>query len=301
MFGRIVVSALAALTLLGAAPKLVRPVPIKPPPAPAKWAAQCEDFDEWDKPGPPFRIHGRTYYVGTCGISAILIASPDGHVLIDSGTEKGAEAVHANVAWLGFWIGDVKALLMSHEHHDHVGGMAALAKRSGATLVTTAAGEKVMRTGQPSPDDPQFGLVPTMKPVAKVYPMDSTGSVIAARSVFKPVPTPGHTPGAMTWTWESCEGKNCLTIVYADSLSAISADGYRFSDHPEYVEQFRASLYKLAALDCDILITPHPGSSAMRKRTMGGTLVDPNACMTYAMNALERLNARLKQERPDAP
>src|SRR5687767_5418483 len=80
------------------------------------WAEACADWDEWEKPGPPYRIHGNTYYVGTCGISAILISGDDGHVLIDSGTDAGAALVAANIEALGFTLSDVKILLMSHEH-----------------------------------------------------------------------------------------------------------------------------------------------------------------------------------------
>ena len=94
------------------------------------FAQACEDWDEWDKPAEPFLIHGNTWYVGTCGISAILIEGDDGLVLIDTGTAKGSEVVAANIASLGFKITDVKALLGSHEHFDHVGGMARLQQRA---------------------------------------------------------------------------------------------------------------------------------------------------------------------------
>ena len=89
-------------------------------------AAVCKEWDDWDKPAPPVRIHANTYLVGTCGISAILIAGDEGHVLIDSGTEAGAELVAENIRQLGFRLGDIKYLLMSHEHFDHVGGLARL-------------------------------------------------------------------------------------------------------------------------------------------------------------------------------
>ena len=63
---------------------------------------------DWDQPAPPVRIHGNTYLVGTCGISAILVTGSDGHVLIDGGTEKGADVVAANIRQLGFRLRDVK-------------------------------------------------------------------------------------------------------------------------------------------------------------------------------------------------
>jgi metallo-beta-lactamase class B len=107
-----------------------------------QWAAACGDSDEWDRPAPPVRIHGNTYLVGTCGISAILIAGEDGHVLIDAGTEAGAELVADNIRQLGFRLTDIKYLLISHEHFDHVGGIARLQQLTGATLVASAPAEK---------------------------------------------------------------------------------------------------------------------------------------------------------------
>ncbi|MEM9500889.1 MAG: hypothetical protein AAF941_03480 [Pseudomonadota bacterium] len=59
------------------------------------WRTTCKDWDDWEKSGPPYKIFGNTYYVGTCGISAVLVADPDGHILIDTGTRKGAEVVAA--------------------------------------------------------------------------------------------------------------------------------------------------------------------------------------------------------------
>ncbi len=296
MSGRYAICALALLSLGAAArPPALQPVAPKPLPA-ADWARQCADDDGWDKPGPPFRIHGNTWYVGTCGITAILVTSDAGHVLIDSGTEQGAAVVLGNVARAGFWIGDVKLLLMSHEHFDHVGGMALLQKRSGAALATSPAAVPVMRSGEPARDDPQYGRLPRFAGVGKVYPVDAGTTALAARTVFRPLPSPGHTPGAMSWSWQSCDKGKCLSIVYADSFNPISADGYRYSDHPEYVAAFRTALIQLADLDCDILITPHPGSSSMRQRILGSGLIDPSGCMRYAKTMTKRLDDRIAQE-----
>ena len=109
--------------------------------------------------------------------------------------------------------------------------------------------------------------------------------------------TPGHTPGALTWHWVSCDGGVCRSIVYADSLSPISRDDYRFSDHPGYLAAYRASLTKLAALDCDILLTPHPSASGMLDRMAGRTpLENANGCKDYAAAVGKRLDERLAKE-----
>lgn len=288
-------SAMLALSLTACAS--APPAPSSPPSA--EWAASCGDSGDWDTPGPPFRIHANTWYVGTCGIAAILITGNRGHVLIDGGTAKGGELIAANIERLGFRLTDVKLLLHSHEHFDHAAGLAYLQQRSGATLVASPAAAPVLDSGKAGPDDPQHGLHPPF-PAARVGRIVLDGETISLGPIrLKAVATPGHTPGAMTWQWRSClpHGRDCRWLVYADSLSPISADSYRFSDHPAYLAAFRAALDRLGALDCDILLTPHPGASDMRGRLLSSTgLVDSAACRSYAADVRARLDARIATE-----
>lgn len=266
---------------------------------PSNWAATCKDWDEWDKTAPAYRIHGRTYYVGTCGISAILITSDKGHVLIDSGTEKGAKIVLANIRSLGFDPKDIKLLLASHEHFDHVGGMAHIQRETSAPLVFSDDGIKVMRSGIPASHDPQYAELPKMTPVKHLLFLRSGIAKNLLRDYhISPILTPGHAPGAVSYSWESCQNGACKQIVYADSLSAISAEGYRFTDHPKYVAGFRKSLSKLAAVNpCDILITPHPSASDMPARLAGENgLIGTKTCRDLSASLAERLNKRLEKE-----
>lgn len=293
MSGRIVLS-LLSLALLGAAPSVPSPVVEHP------WITACSDQDGWDKPGPPFHIFGNSYYVGTCGIAAILVTSPKGHILIDSGTETGAEVVLANIRALGFKPSDVAILLSSHEHYDHVGGMARLQEATGARVVASAPAARVLTTGRDAPEDPQFGMHPPMRPVARVGVIRTGQKVRYNRDglVLTPLFTPGHTPGATSWQWRSCEGTKCRTLVFADSLSPISSDSYKFAAHPQYVKAYRAGLASLGAVKCDILLTPHPSASGMREKLLHRSLESGGgtACRTYAAAITARLDARLAKE-----
>jgi metallo-beta-lactamase class B len=111
--------------------------------------------------------------------------------------------------------------------------------------------------------------------------------------------TPGHTPGSTTWTWRSCEGARCLNIVYADSLNPVSGEGFRFEP---IAAIFKASIAKVAALPCDVLLTPHPGASDTLERLSSpaaGKRPDPahaGQCADYAAQAKARLEARLASE-----
>ena len=303
MFASLIASAMiAAAAQQVTIPLGKKPRQIERPKAPIEesgplWAETCKDWDEWDKPAPPVRIHANTYLVGTCGISSILVAGEDGHVLIDSGTEAGAELVAANIQSLGFELRDIRFLVISHEHVDHVGGIARLQQLTGATLIASAAAEKVLNSGVPSTDDPQAGM-------HKPFPAATVGRVVGEGSDVRlgnlrlfAMTTPGHTPGATSWRWESCDGGVCRTMVYADSLSAVSRDDYRFSDHAGYLAAFRASIGKIAKGRCEILLTPHPSASQMRDRISGkAPLFDPDGCKNYAASLATKLAERLAKE-----
>jgi metallo-beta-lactamase class B len=290
-----VLSAGLLLTATASAP----PPPESSAGAHAHWTQRCKDWDEWDKAGPPFLIHGQTYYVGTCGISAILIVGDEGHTLIDSGTAVGAGVVAANIKKLGFKLSDVDTLLVTHEHHDHVGGMALLQRLTGARLVASPRAAAVLNSGTSDREDPQAMEHMRFPPahVTDVLDMTDGEARILGATELRAMATPGHTPGALSWQWESCETKErCLTIVYADSLTPVSSDGYRFSDHPAYLAAFRASLARIASLKCDILLSPHPSGSGMRDRLLKGNLVDPQGCKAYAARLSKQLDERLAKE-----
>lgn len=267
------------------------------PSGPAALARACESRDGWSDPAPPARIHGSTYYVGTCGISAILIAGRAGHVLIDSGPADAAPQIAANIERLGLRIRDVRLILSSHEHLDHVGGIAALRRRTGATVAARAAAVPTLTSGTAQAGDPQHGAL-------EPFPAIAVGRTLREGEVVELGPirltvhaTPGHTAGSTSWSWLSCEGRACLTIVYADSVTAVSADGYRFSDHPGEVAAFRRSLARIGSLRCDLLLTPHPRASDLFRRLASGRLTDPAACRAYAARGADLLDERLRQER----
>lgn len=261
------------------------------------WVAQCNGSEDWTKPAPPVRIHGNTYLVGTCGISSILIVGDEGDILIDGGPEAAARLIAANIEQLGFKVQDIRYILHSHEHPDHIGGIAELQQLSRAMLVASAPAAKVFETGRPTQLDPQAS---TLKPI----PTATVGRIIAdgeqvrlGNLLVTAMATPGHTPGALSWRWTSCDGGVCRTIVYADSLSPVSAPNYRFRDHPAYLAAYRASIAKLASSPCEILLTPHPSSSDLAKRlALGRPLWEPDACKNYAAAVSHDLDERLAKE-----
>jgi len=302
MFGSLVLLALAQYAPSFTIPLQKPPAQVEKPIAPIEIAGPrydlaCKGSDDWEKPAPPVRIYGNTYFVGTCGISAILITSREGHILIDGGTEADAELIADNIGKLGFRMADVKFILESHEHSDHVGGLARLQQLSGATLLASPAATTVLRTGIPGQDDPQAEIGKRFPAVRVDGAVDDGQMVRVGDTILTAIATPGHTPGAMSWRWGSCDGGACRQIVYADSLTPVSGDHYRFSDHPAYVQAFRASIAKIAGTECDILITPHPSASAMPDRFAGrAPLENRDACRDFAAARTKALDERLAKE-----
>ena len=262
----------------------------------------CSMCAEWNRPHAPVRVYGNTHFVGTDGLSALLVTSPEGHVLIDGALPESAPLIRANVEALGFRMADVKLILTSHEHYDHAGGLAALQETSGASVVAREPAARVLEAGRSGPDDPQDGDLLPFPAVDRVRRVADGETLRVGPLALTAHATPGHTAGGTTWTWTSCEGGRCLNLVYADSLTPVSADGFRFRDAPTILADFERTFATVERLPCDVLVTPHPSASRLWERVAArdagdaDALVDPAACTRYAATARQRLADRLASE-----
>lgn len=271
---------------------------------------ECSSCEAWNRAHAAVRIFGNSYWVGTEGLGAILITSEEGHILIDGGLPESAPLIERNIRDLGFRIEDVQLILNSHAHYDHAGGLAGLQKVSGAEVAALAPAAATLERGESAPGDPQHGVLLPFPPVSSVRQIDDGDSLRVGGQVVVAHHTGGHTPGGTTWSWISCEDGRCLHLVYADSQTPISADGFLFSSSADYasaIDDFRRGSETLDALRCDILITPHPGASGFWERLSAretgarDALVDPDACRRYAETAREQLERRLERERSGMP
>jgi metallo-beta-lactamase class B len=282
--------------LAGCAPASAQPELPAGTPLP-EFFVQCEEKDGWADPAPPIRLFANVYDVGTCGIVVLLIAGDEGSILIDSGPAEAAPLVAANIRTLGFALDNIEWIVTSHEHHDHVGGLARLQALTGARVAANAAAERQLETGMLDPSDPQAGLLPAYPAIHVDRVMRDGDELVLGPLRLTMHATPAHAPGSTSWTWTSCDGRDCPSIAYVDSITAVSADGYRFSDHPDYVATFRHTLDKIAAIECDFVITPHPSVSQLYERLAGDApLFDDRSCANYAGWGREQLEARLARE-----
>lgn len=262
---------------------------------------QCSNCEQWNEPNRAEHLFGNTYYVGTGGLSSILIASPSGHVLIDGALPNSAPIILNNIRSLGFDPADVKLMLNSHPHFDHAGGFAALQKVTNAPVAASPESASVIRNGMSTRLDPQYGKLLSFPPVSEVLIISEDEPVQVGDINLNPIFTPGHTSGGTSWAWQSCEGKRCVRFIYADSLTPISRDDFLFSrnsDYPNIVDDFQKSFEILESIPCDILITPHPGASNFWQRMEAAPegLIKTDACREYVSRAQRQLQTRLTNE-----
>jgi len=177
---------------------------------------------------------------------------------------------------------------------------------TGAAVKASPSSAAVLAHGGVGRDDPQLGIAAPVAAVQNVSTLTDGETLKAGRIAVTAHFTPGHTPGGTSWTWVSCEHARCLHIVYADSLSVVSAPDFRFTDsaaYPHALADFEKSFAVLGALSCDILVTVHPEFNdlwtrlAARARGEADALVDTTACRRYVQAAQASLAKRVAREK----
>ena len=261
---------------------------------------------KWLQPQVPVRIFGNVYLVGFSGLNVGLIRTEQGLILIDGAVPQAVKAIEDNIRSLGFKLSDVKLILSTEPHYDHAGGIAALARDTGATVVASASAAPVLMRGQSGPEDPQMAWLESFPAVKKVRIVRDGEAIRLGKTVVTARATPGHTPGSMSWALYSCDKDRCAHIVFASGLNPIAAGDYRFSDpaRKNALAAFRRTFASLRTLPCDIVISAHPdqaGGDVKLARFLDAPspnpFIDPGSCRAYADKFEPLLDARLAKEK----
>lgn len=243
----------------------------------------------WLQPVAPEQVADHTWRIGTDGIHALLVKTDAGAVLIDGGMPQAADMLLAQMRELGVEPGDLKLILHSQAHGDHVGPLAAVKRATGATLVSNAESALLLAAG--GSDDIHFGDE-ILYPPARADRIVHDGEAVELGGMRLTVHfMPGHTPGSMAWSWTDVRDGQPLRIAYVDSLST---PGYQLVDNPRIprlVDDFRHSFDVVRALPCDLLLTPHVGAG---RREGDGA---PLTCREYADKSERAFDAELAKQR----
>lgn len=233
----------------------------------------------WNRPVEPFRVVGNVYYVGVANVTSILIATSQGHILLDGGFPESAPLIVAAIAKIGFRIEDVKVLISSHAHADHAGGLAELKRLSGARLYAGAADVPLLAAG--GKGDFRWGDSLPFPPVVADVAVEDGATVELGGVTLVAHHTPGHTRGNLTWTLRVQDGGRTLGVVIVGSMSA---PGYKLAgpgeSYPGIAADYAKSLALLKALPCDVFLTLHGhefGLDAKSERLAAGATENPFA------------------------
>lgn len=262
---------------------------------------QTFPIEAWNQPFKPFRIIGNIHYVGTSNLACYLITTPQGHILLDTALQESAPIVRANIEALGFKLTDIKIILSSHAHFDHVAGHADMKAATGAKVYATAADAVVLESGG------KKGFFPLgdYKPV-KVDKTLKDGEVVRLGKVAMTAHlTAGHTEGNTSWTTTVEEGGKRYNVVFVGSMSIN--DGVHLVNFPAWpgvAEAYAKSFQTLKALPCDVFLGPHAPFFNMEAKVKllatnpkTNPFIDPAGYQNYIAGYEKSYQAQLQKER----
>jgi metallo-beta-lactamase class B len=248
--------------------------------------------DHINDPFPPYKIAGNLYFVGPSALGSFLVSTPAGLILINSDFERTVPVIQASVEKLGFKMTDIKIILGSHAHGDHMEGDAMMKELTGARVMAMAEDVPALEA---------------MKPGGKPHPIDKVlhdgDQVTLGGSTLVAHLTPGHTKGCTTWTMKVQDGGKSYDVVIVGSVGVNP--GVKLvnnADYPQIAEDFERSFKVLRSLHCDIPLGSHPGMFRMEEKyaKLGkgpNPFIDPQGYLTEIQineNVFQRELARQK-------
>ena len=240
---------------------------------------------DWDEPFPPHRIADNLYHVGSKGLATYLITTSRGHILINTSFERTVPIIRGNVEKLGFKFADIKILLASHAHSDHVAGHALIKELTGARVEVMEGDAKVIATGGKG----QYLYAEGWKPCAVDRVLKDGDTVTLGEATLTARLTPGHTRGCTTWTMKAVDGGKARNVVIIGSPNVNP--GYQLvgnRDYPEIADDFAKTFRLLKSLPCDIFLGAHGNYYGMvekfarlQKDPKTNPFVDPEGYRAY--------------------
>jgi len=255
------------------------------------------------KPFPAYRVIGNIYYVGGEDITSYLIVTPKGHFVLNSGYEDTPTLIRESVEKLGFKITDVKILLNSQAHFDHVAGQAALQSMSGAKIYSSEREAGVLQSGGKT--DPRWGREFLYPPVQVDHTVADGEGVTLGGITLTAHLTPGHSIGCTTWTMQVTDGGKIYDVVFVGGTTINP--GVHLVDHPTYpgiAEDYKRTFQTLRSLKCDVFLGAHGGYYGMiekYKRMQEGTqsnpFIDPEGYRAFIESAEAHFLDQLSREK----
>lgn len=232
-----------------------------------KWTQECE----------PFRVAGNVYYVGTYDLGCYLITTPKGHILINTGVAASMPMLRSHIEKLGFKLSDIKILLVSQVHYDHVGTMAEMKKITGAKLMVQQADAQVMADGGAS-DYLYSELAPLFAPVKPDRILQNNDVVELGGVKLTVLHHPGHTKGSCSYALTVKDGPKQYKVLIANMPSVIIEDKIsEVHTYPGMEKDYTYTFAAMKALKFDLWVAAHASQFGLHNKRRPGDSYNPEA------------------------
>lgn len=234
---------------------------------------------KWSQPYEPFRVAGNLYYVGTYDLASYLIVTNKGNILINTGLADSLPMIKNNIKKLGFKYSDIKIVLLTQAHYDHLGAMAAIKKETGAKLYVDQADADVLKSGGKSDYEMgKYGV--TFEPIIPDYVLKNKDLVTLGDTKLMMLHHPGHTKGSCSYLFETKDNKRKYKILIANMPTIIIDKKFsEVTSYPTIQKDYEYTLKEMKKLDFDIWVASHASQFDLHKKHQPKDLYNPEVFM----------------------
>ncbi|MEI7736123.1 MAG: subclass B3 metallo-beta-lactamase [Ferruginibacter sp.] len=232
---------------------------------------------EWAQPYQPFRIAGNLYYVGTYDLACYFITTPQGNILINTGLKSSAKQIKQNIKTLGFKYKDIKILLTTQAHYDHLGAMAAIKKQTGAQMMVDEKDAAVMQDGGSS-DYALGGHGSTFSPITPDRLLINGDTITLGNMQLQMLHHPGHTKGSCSFLFTVTDEKQSYRVLIANMPSIVTESAFTaIPSYPEIAADYAYTLAALKSLKFDLWLSSHASQFDLHIKHYPGDAYNPAA------------------------
>lgn len=256
---------------------------------------------EWSQSYEPFRIAGNLYYVGTYDLASYLIVTDKGNILVNTGLADSLPIIKKNIQKLGFKYQDIKVLLLTQAHYDHLGAMADIKKETGARLYVDAADAAVLKSGGKADYEMgKYGV--TFKPVTPDYVLNDKNIIKLGNTKLTILHHPGHTKGSCSFIFETNDNERNYKVLIANMPTIIIDKKFsEVSAYPNIEKDYQFTLNEMRKLNFDIWVASHASQFGLHQKHKPKDPYNPEAFMNKKdyfdqLDALEKDYLEKKSE-----
>jgi metallo-beta-lactamase class B len=229
----------------------------------------------WFQDYEPFRIAGNLYYVGSYDLACYLITTPSGHILINTGIPGSEDMIRKHMEALGFRFKDIKIVMITHGHFDHVGGVAAIKQETGAQVMIGEGDGHILADGGNS-DVIMGGHGPLFEAVMADRFLRDKDSVELGGMKILVLHHPGHTKGACSYLFTVKDERRSYRVLIANMPTILDAVTFpSMKGYPDVQNDFAYTLDTMRKIQFDLWMASHANQFDLQAKRKPGDAYHP--------------------------